>query len=121
MALRKISLRFQSRLYVRALVLLGAFSVPLISGCGNAKDAEAELKRLQDSITSAKHTQDSIALFKADSVATAIKEKAIQDSIALANAPKPPKPPTPPKPPKPTIPPNPPTTKYGVPANLRNN
>ncbi len=115
MALKKFSLRFQNRLYLSALLIIGAFSLPFVSSCGNAKDSEKEQQRIKDSIANATHIQDSIAKVKADSTATAIKEKAIQDSIRKADSIA--------KAKQQQIKFKPvvvPQTKYGIPANLRN-
>jgi len=121
MALKKSYLRFQNRLYMSVIVFLGMLSAPMIHGCGNAQDAEKELQRIKDSIATAQRQSDSINKVKADSTAAAMREMEIQDSIRIADSiakakqqqqqqvkPKP----------NPYEPPM--QTKYGVPANLRN-
>lgn len=120
MALRKSYLRFQNRLYMSVIVFLGMLSAPMIHGCGNAQDTEKELQRIKDSITTAQRQSDSINNIKADSTAAAIREMEIKDSIRVADSIAKAKQQQQQVKPKPNPYEPPMQTKYGVPANMRN-
>lgn len=116
MPAKKFFLRCKNRLYLSVIIFLGMFSIPLTQSCSNPKDQEKEQQRIKDSIAAAQHFQDSLNQAKNDSIANALRQQEIQDSIkradSVAKARKKHKPVNPYKPTTPT-------TKYGVPVDMQ--
>jgi hypothetical protein len=79
-------LRLKSRLYVKLLVFLGMLSFSMLWGCGNNNDGKKDQQRIDDSIATINHKQDSLMRQKADSTALAEEKKAKLDSIAKADS-----------------------------------